>query len=310
MADGYAEYKIEAWDFLTPLEARQCLNLEIQDQEHARYDAVEINKDYIGEADVVVFVYDVMKQHTLDWCRDEATKLANWGAKKFIFAGNKSDGDISIDIEEAEQWFQENAIQNFFVCATNNVGTQELFIEMDRIDGDPGGSVYTLDCLMGKRSEHARTIQAEEQEIVCMQLAWLSFRAEMKYYESKTEPGAYFIRSDLNDTHAKDIDREHQIDEIKGKIPPIRSMLQKQLSLAEELGVYQTVEFEEANKKLMELGIIEERLEESRARIKREHKYLNWCICLSILLLLIMFILSCKYGTSKPDSGLSEIQKM
>lgn len=47
----------------------------------------------------------------------------------------------------------------------------------------------------------------------------------MKYYESKTEPGAYFIRSDLNDTHAKDIDREHQIDEIKGKIPPIRSML-------------------------------------------------------------------------------------
>lgn len=102
LADGYAEYKIEAWDFLTPLEARQCLNLEIKDQEHARYDAIEINKEFIGEADVVVFVYDVMKQHTLDWCRDEATKLASWGAKKFIFAGNKSDGDVSFDIQEAE----------------------------------------------------------------------------------------------------------------------------------------------------------------------------------------------------------------
>lgn len=107
------------------------------------------------------------------------------------------------------------------------MGTEDLFIAIDRIDDNPGGSVYTLDCLMGKRSEYARTVQAEEQEIVCMQLAWLSFRAEMKYYENQAELGSFYIRSDLNDTLARDIDREHQIDEIMTKIPLMRNMLQK-----------------------------------------------------------------------------------
>ena len=106
-------------------------------------------------------VYDVTKQHTLDWCRDEATKLAGWGVKKFIFAGNKSDGEMTIDIEDAEAWFKENNIANHFVCTTNNVGTEGLFIDMDRVDNE-GGSIYTLNCLLGAKSEHARTILAEE----------------------------------------------------------------------------------------------------------------------------------------------------
>ena len=42
-----------------------------------------------------------------------------------------------------------------------------------------------------------------------MQLAWLSFRAEMKYYENKKDKGSYYIRSDLNDILVRDIDREH-----------------------------------------------------------------------------------------------------
>lgn len=170
-------------------------------------------------------VYDVTKQHTLDWCRDEATKLASWGIKKFIFAGNKSDGEFAINIKDAEAWFQENNIENFFVCATNNVGTQDLFIEMDRVDKDPGGSIYTLDCLQGKKTEYARDIYAEEQEIACMQLAWLSFRAEMKYYEDKKEKNSYYIRSDLNDVTVAKLEREHHINEIKSKIPDIKNML-------------------------------------------------------------------------------------
>ena len=75
----------------------------------------------------------------------------------------------------------------------------------------------------------------------------------MKYYESKTEKGAYYIRSDINDILARDIDREHQIDEIKSKIPDIKNMLEYQVRLAEELGVFNTVEYEEANRKLMEI---------------------------------------------------------
>ena len=48
---------------------------------------------------------------------------------------------------------------------------------------------------------------AEEQEIACMQLAWLAFRAEMKYYDNKEEEDSYWIRSDLNDKLARDVDR-------------------------------------------------------------------------------------------------------
>lgn len=85
---------------------------------------------------------------------------------------------------------------------------------MDRVDTNPGGSIYTLNCMQGKKSEYTRQLYAEEQEIACMQLAWLSFRAEMKYYEHKYEKNSYYVRSDLNNKLATKIDREHHINEI------------------------------------------------------------------------------------------------
>ena len=87
-------------------------------------------------------------------------------------------------------------------------------------------------------------------------------------------------------------------------------MLEYQVRLAEDLGIYQTVEYEEANRKLMNLAIIEEKLEESRVRIKKDAKRLNWCICLIFFLLLIMFYFVIVYGTSKPDLTLSNAQKL
>ena len=134
--------------------------------------------------------------------------------------------DCLIDFDQDKLWFQDSGISNFFVCSTNNVGCEDLFIEVDRVDDMNGGSIYTLDCLLGKRSENARTLFAEEQEIACMQLAWLAFRAEMKYYENKNEENSFWIRSDLNDRLARNIERIHQIDEIEGKIPNIKNMLQ------------------------------------------------------------------------------------
>ena len=95
------------------------------------------------------------------------------------------------------------------------MGTEELFIEMDRVDDYAGGSIYTLDCLQGIRSEYARDLFTEEQEIACMQLIWLAFRAEMKYYENVNETDSFWIRSDTNDRLAKNIERIHQIDEIE-----------------------------------------------------------------------------------------------
>lgn len=75
------------------------------------------------------------------------------------------------------------------------------------------------------KNEYAREVFAEEQEIATMHLAWLSFRAQMKYYENKKEKNTYFIRSDLNDVLTNKIDREHHINEIESKIPNMKNML-------------------------------------------------------------------------------------
>lgn len=58
-----------------------------------------------------------------------------------------------------------------------------------------------------------------------MQLAWISFRAHMKYYENTKENNTYYIRSDLNDKLTHKLDREHHIDEIQSKIPDMKEML-------------------------------------------------------------------------------------
>lgn len=103
----------------------------------------------------------------MEWCKNEAGKLHAWGVKKLIFAANQSDADPAIDFDE-DDWFEENGISNFMVSATNNVGTEDLFIEIDRVDDMPGGSIYTLNCLQGVKSEYSRTLLTEEQEIACM----------------------------------------------------------------------------------------------------------------------------------------------
>ena len=112
MADGQSTYKMEAWDFLTPLEARQCLNMKIKkenkdpiNQANIRYDAMNINKDYIAGSDIAIMVYDVSKPQTLEWCKAEANRLAAWGVRKIIFAANKSDADPMINFDEQNDWF-------------------------------------------------------------------------------------------------------------------------------------------------------------------------------------------------------------
>ena len=63
------------WDFLTPLEARQVLDLQIEDPENSKYDAHGINQEYISGSDVVVLVYDVKRPHTFLWCKRQAKLL-------------------------------------------------------------------------------------------------------------------------------------------------------------------------------------------------------------------------------------------
>ena len=40
MSDGHTDYNIEFWDFLTPLEAKQCLEGTDEVSKGAKYDAI------------------------------------------------------------------------------------------------------------------------------------------------------------------------------------------------------------------------------------------------------------------------------
>lgn len=71
--------------------------------------------------------------------------------------------------------------------------------------------------------------------------------------------------------------------------------------MAENLGVLQTVEYEEANRKLMEIGIIERKLDDAKRRIKRSERCLKCCICLSLLVFLLLASLAYLFGMSEPD---------
>ena len=99
-----------------------------------------------------------MRKQTFDWCKQKAKILSQWGVKKIILAGNKSDGDYAVDVDEVNEWCEENNYKNFFVCASNNVGTEALFIEMDRLDLEHGGSFYALESMKGTKTEHAREL--------------------------------------------------------------------------------------------------------------------------------------------------------
>ena len=181
---------------------------------------------------------------------------------------------------------------------------------MDRVDDYAGGSIYTLNCFQGERSEYARDLFSEEQEIACMQLIWLAFRAEMKYYENVNETDSFWIRSDCNDKLAKNIDRIHQIDEIEGKIPDIKNMLIFQLNCAEGLGIMNTAEYKEANQKMNEIKIIEDKLKVSRKRIINEHRCWNFVISLATIATIILVTLAVYYYAKRPDMTLVIKQRM
>lgn len=123
----------------------------------------------------------------------------------------------------------------------------------------------------------------------------------MKYYENVDEEDSFWIRSDVNDKLAKNIDRIHQIDEIEKKIPDIKSMLQFQLNCAEGLGIINTAEFREATQKMNEIKIIEDKLKISRKKIINEHRCWNFSICTMAALMLLSVCLAIYYYAKQPD---------
>lgn len=66
--DSEQVVKYEVWDFLSPLEARQCLGLDLQKDQQATYDVYGQNKDYIIGSDVIVFVFDIQNRNSFEHC--------------------------------------------------------------------------------------------------------------------------------------------------------------------------------------------------------------------------------------------------
>lgn len=131
----------------------------------------------------------------------------------------------------------------------------------------------------------------------------------MKYHKNNEETNSYFVRSDINHKLTREIEREHQIDEIKERMPDLKRMLKNQIKLADNLGMCHTVEFEEANRKLMEMKIVDEKLDETKNRIRKERLRLNICIGLTILLALLMFIMMLQYCSPARNVDLDLAQK-
>ena len=98
-------FRYEMWDFLNPLEARQCLGLAIQENQKARYDAFGKNKDAITTSDIVLLVFDVSEQSQFNHCVDLAKKIrANKATCRIVFVANKCDKGIPADlVPEREQ---------------------------------------------------------------------------------------------------------------------------------------------------------------------------------------------------------------
>lgn len=89
--------KYEMWDFLNPLEARQCLGLDVQKDQNAHYDAFSANKDYIIGSDVILLVFDIQNRNSFEHCLNICNQIKHHKTGKIIFVANKCDSEMRID---------------------------------------------------------------------------------------------------------------------------------------------------------------------------------------------------------------------
>lgn len=89
----------------------------------------------------------------------------------------------------------------------------------------------------------------------------------------------------------------------------MKGMLEYQIKVAEDLGVTHTAEFEEAYRKYTEMTIIESKLDARLKRLQLIHKRYNWCIILSLILLILFLIYTIHYYYRKPDISFEIAQK-
>lgn len=74
-------------------------------------------------------------------------------------------------------------------------------------------------------------LKSDKQESVSLQLAYLSFRIDMRFYEDK-DSGQILVRSIKGEKKLEDFTSIHQINEIVEKAAHMKSNLQNQLDMA------------------------------------------------------------------------------
>ena len=68
----------------------------------------------------------------------------------------------------------------------------------------------------------------------------------MKFYSNRAEADTFYIRSDVNDTLAKDIYHKHQLEEILDRVPILRNKVTEFMQMAQNEAITHTAEFEYA----------------------------------------------------------------
>lgn len=217
----------EIWDFMSQDELQ-----EKQSKSTEQYDIYEHNKEYINWADVILLVFDVQDLDSFKHCQQICEKLKM--SKKVIYVANKCD---NTDIESSQILQDANLCNRHLmmtVSSKNTFGLKNLFTEVDGefaddfIDAAPETHTFKR-----QKSKDVVVLKSDQQETISLQLAYLSFRIDMRFYEDKLNR-RFVIRSVKGEKQLSKIKNRTQLSEIKSKVSQMKENIGKYLDMAVE----------------------------------------------------------------------------
>lgn len=147
------------------------------------------------------------------------------------------------------------------VSAKTTFGLKNLFTEVDGDHAtDLNESLNETSALIKPKFDNIIVLKSNEQESVSLQLAYTSFRIDMRFYEDQVDR-VFLIRSTKGEKNLKKIDNYDEMKQLHSKAGQMKQILQKRLDRAQEQELTNTVEFEYASHKFAQLTQIEQQLQ-------------------------------------------------
>lgn len=187
-------------------------------------------------------------------------KLAN--NKKVLYVANKCDICDDENLSFLKELNLTEQQQLLKVSARNTFGLKNLFTEVDAgyqddlPDEEPVGK--TTPILKNSQSKQI-LLKTDKQEAISLQLAYLSLRTDMKFYENKEER-CFYIRTKGDEIKLNKLYGNAQINEVIEKVDLMKENLDSNIQVAQQEQLMNTVEFEYASQKVMELSSIKQAL--------------------------------------------------